>query len=72
MFYLSNTVLKEIERNLIEMADLYAILEDINPEGFVEVYLRDCFFPTDDFYQLDSDEYPFLSYYARKDKRASY
>ena len=54
------------------MADLYAILEDINPEGFVEVDLRDCFFLTDDFYQLDSDEYPFLSYYARKGERVSY
>ena len=72
MFYLSNAVLKEIERNLIEMADLYAILEDINPEGFVEVDLRDCFFLTDDFYQLDSDEYPFLSYYARKGESVSY
>lgn len=71
MFYLSNAVLKEIERNLIEMADLYAILEDINPEGFVEVDLRDSFFPSDDFYQLDPDEYPFLWYCAKKDKGVS-
>lgn len=73
MFYLSNAVLKEIERNLIEMADLYAILEDINSEGFVEIYLKDSFPPTDDlFYQLDTDEYPFLSYYVKKDNRVYY
>lgn len=66
MFHLSDNVLKEIERNLIEMADLYAILEDINKEGFVETYLKDCFFTNDYLYQLDPDEYPFLSYYLKK------
>lgn len=68
MFHFSDEVLKEIERNLIEFADLYAILEDINPEGFIDIDLTEDYFSiANSFYQLDPDEYPFLVYYVRKE-----
>lgn len=61
MFYVSNSILAEIERNLIEMADLYAILVDINLESSFQINLEPDSFLTD---ALDSDEYPFLSCYV--------